>query len=233
PVVLAKDVATLDVLSDGRFELGLGAGWRRLDYEQAGIPYDATAVRLDRLEEAIGVLKALFATGPVDHVGRFYTVSDLDGTPKPVQQPHPPILVGGGGERVLSLAARVADIVSLAARARPDGPDWSSVTAMATADQIDWIRQAAGDQFDRLELNVMVYALAVTDDRQAAARQTAARWGLSEEEVLASPHALIGTVGQIGEDLLRYRERYGISYLIVPGIFAEAFAPVVARLAGR
>jgi probable F420-dependent oxidoreductase len=235
PVILARDAATLDLLSDGRLEFGLGAGWRPSDFEQTGIPFDRAPERFERLEEALQVIKGIFTEEPFSFAGRYYTVTELVGLPKPVQQPRPPILVGGGGKRILSLAAREADIVSLAARARPkdDAQDWESITDAATTDQIDWIRQAAGDRFNRLEINVMIYGLNVTDDGEAAVRQSAGRFGLPEEEVRASPHVLIGSVDTISEDLRRSRERYGISYVIVPEIFAPAFAPVVARLSGK
>jgi probable F420-dependent oxidoreductase len=231
PVLLAKDIATLDVLTVGQFELGLGAGWRQREYEQAGITYDPASVRLSRLEEALRVLKELFADEPATFSGNSYAVSDLAGAPKPAQQAHPPILVGGGGRRVLSIAAREADIVGLSVRTRPDGQDWSTVTAAATAQKLDWIHRAAGDRFDELELNIMVYAPIVTDDRLQVARQMVARYELTEDEVLGSPHFLIGSMEQIGEDLQRHRERHGISYFVVPEVFSEAFAPVVARLA--
>ena len=234
PVLLAKDVATLDLLSGGRFELGLGAGWKRDEFERAGIPFDPAPVRLDRLEESVHVLKGLFADGPVSYAGRYYTVSGLDGSPKPTQRPHPPLLVGGGGKRILSIAARDADIVSIGVRTRPDGDhDWRSATEEAVATKVAWIREAAGDRFPGLELNVMIYGLAVTGDRRGAARRTADhRPGLTEDEVLDSPHFLIGSVDQIGDDLRRRRERHGISYVIVPEAFVDAVAPVVERLAG-
>lgn len=132
----------------------------------------------------------------------------------------------------MSVAAREADIVGLSVRTRPDGQDWSTASGEATARKLDWIRQAAGDRFDELELNAMVYASIVTDDRPRAVRQTAARFELTEEDLLGSPYFLIGSVEQIEEDLRRQREQHGISYFVVPEVFYEAFAPVVARLAG-
>jgi probable F420-dependent oxidoreductase len=237
PVTLARDVATLDALSDGRVELGLGAGFRKPEYEQAGIPYDSAAVRLHRLEEALQVLSGLFADGAFSFAGEFYTVNGLDGQPKPVQRPRPPILLGGGGRRVLSLAAREADIVSLIPSSRPEGirtqsADWTTATEAATRQKLEWIRSAAGDRFAQLELNAMVYAVNVTDDRRPAVAQAADRFGLSAEEVLASPHALIGTADQIADDLRQRREDFGITYIAVPEYFADAFAPVVTLLAG-
>ena len=237
PVLLAKDVATLDLLSGGRVELGIGAGWQRREYDQAGIPFDPAPTRIARLDEALRLLKSLFADGLTTFRGAHYTVTDLDGAPKPVQRPHPPLLVGGSGERILSLAAREADIVGVIPRPRPDGSgeqaaDWRTATEAATRQRLEWVHRAAGDRFAALELNVMVYAVVVTDDRRAAAQQLAGRFGLSEEEVIASPYFLVGSVGQMLDDLRRRREELGISYVTVPEFFMEAFAPVAERLGG-
>ena len=237
PVLLAKDIATLDVLSGGRFELGLGAGWRQREYEQAGIPYDSAPVRINRLAEALHVLTGLFADATFAFTGEFYTVAGLDGQPKPAQQPHPPILVGGGGKRILSLAARATNIVSIIPRARPEGSgqqsaDWSTATEAATRQKLDWIREAAGDRFDALGLNAMVYAVMVADDRRAAASQLAGRFDLTQEDVIASPNILVGSIEQMVDDLQVRREAFGISYITVPEYFMEALAPVVERLAG-
>jgi len=237
PVTLARDVATLDALSDGRVELGLGAGFRESEYEQAGVPYDSASVRQCRLEEALQVLSGLFADGETSFTGEFYTVNRLDGQPKPVQRPRSPILLGGGGRQALSLAARKADIVSLIPRSRAEGrgtqsADWTTATKAATRQKLEWIREAAGDRLAQLELNAMVYAVNVTDDRASAAAQAAGRFGLSAEDVLASPHALIGTAEEIADDLRQRREDFGITYIAVPEYFADAFAPVVTLLAG-
>lgn len=235
PVVLAKEAATLDVLSDGRLELGIGAGWMTTDYEQAGIPLDPAGVRIERLAEALAVLKGLFADGPVDFAGEHYRLAGLEGTPKPVQRPHPPILIGGGGKRILTLAAQQADIVGLNfnlhggridATVGPDG------TAEHTAEKIGWIRDAAGDRFDDLELQVRIHLAVVTDDRIGLAEQLAPGFGLTPEAALASPHALAGTVEQIIDDLVEQRERFGISYIGISAASIDDMAPVVARLAG-
>jgi probable F420-dependent oxidoreductase len=237
PVTLARDVATLDALSAGRVELGLGAGFRKSEYEQSGLAYDPPAVRLRRLEEALRVLCGLFADGAFDFAGEFYRVTKLDGQPKPAQRPRPPILIGGGSRQILSLAAREADVVSLIPKSRPEGSgqqsaDWGTATEAATLQKLEWVKDAAGDRFAGLELNVMVYMVQVSDDRRSAASQAAGRFGLSEEEVMASPHALIGSPAQIADDLRLRRERFGISYVVVPEMFADPFAPVVAQLAG-
>lgn len=235
PVVLAKEAATLDLLSDGRLDLGLGAGWMTSDYEQAGIPLDPAGTRIDRLAEAVTILKGLFADGPVDFRGEHYEVRGLEGTPKPVQRPHPPILIGGGGRRILSLAAREADIVGLNfnlhggridASVGPDG------TAEHTAEKIGWIRDAAGDRFDDLELQVRIHLAMVTDDRVGLAEQLAPALGLTPEAGLASPHSLAGTVEQIVDDLVEQRERFGISSIGISMSAMDEMAPVVARLAG-
>lgn len=236
PVLLAKEAATLDVLSGGRLELGIGAGWMTTDYEQAGIPLDPAGVRIDRLAEALTVLKGLFADGPVDFAGEHYRLAGLEGTPKPVQRPHPPILIGGGGKRILTLAAQQADIVGLNfnlhggridASVGPDG------TAEHTAEKIGWIRDAAGDRFDDLELNAWVAAANYTDDPPGFADQLAPLFGAPDgPSLLSSPMTLIGNVDSLTEELNRRRDRWGYSYIVVPGDEARAFAPLVAALTG-
>src|SRR5215218_470649 len=181
PVVLAKECATLDVLSGGRLELGLGAGWMTSDYDQSGIPMDPPRVRVDRFEEGIRVLKNAFADGPRDFAGTHYTVTGYDGLPKPVQQPHPPLLIGGGMRRVLSIAAREADIVGInpsIPSGRADAEAARSGAADRTDEKVAWIRDAAGDRFDDLELNMLVFAVVVTDDRVATIEAMAPLFGL-------------------------------------------------------
>lgn len=236
PVVLAKEAATLDLLSDGRLELGIGAGWMTTDYEQAGIPLDPPGTRIERLGEALTVIKGLFADGPVDFTGDHYEIRGLEGTPRPVQRPGPPLLLGGGGRRMLTLAGREADIVGLNfnlhggridASVGPDG------TAEHTAEKIGWIRDAAGDRFDDLELQVRIHLAVITDDRLGLAEQLGPGFGLSPEAALASPHSLAGTVEQIVDELVEQRERFGISYIGLSMSAIDDMAPVVARLAGR
>lgn len=237
PVVLAKEAATLDLLSDGRLEFGIGAGWQRTDYEASGIPYDPAGTRLDRFEEALRVVKGLWGEGALSFDGDHYTIDDLDGFPKPLQDPHPPVLVGGGGRRVLSIAGREADIVGLNAnlRAGEISPDAAkTATDAATREKLDWIRAAAGERFDDLELNVLVFMTTITDDRDSMIEAMAPAFEITPAEAKAVPHVLVGTVEQIVDDLQERRERFGISYVTIQGggDVMEQFAPVVERLAG-
>jgi len=235
PAVMAKEAATLDVLSDGRFELGLGAGWMTSDYEHAGIDFDPAPVRIARLEEAIGVVKGLFSEGPCHFAGEHYRIDGLSGSPKPVQAPHPPIVIGGGGRKVLELAGRHADVVGLNPKLpngvidASAGPD---ATEAATERKIGWIRAAAGDRFDAIELQARVHLIVVTDDRKGTADLLAEGFGLSPDEALRSPHALCGTVDEIADDLIERRDRFGISAVGIALSDLDAMEPVIARLAG-
>ncbi len=234
PLILAKEAATLDLLSGGRLELGIGAGWMLTDYEQSGIPYDSPGTRISRLREAVTIIKGLFGEGRVSFSGKHYTVN-AEGTPKPVQKPHPPILIGGGGRRVLSLAAREADIVGVnfeLREGRVSREAMVSGTAEATAEKIRWIREAAGARFDDIELNVTVFAGIVTDDREKMAERLAPGFGTTPEGILEAPHALVGNADQIVEELQKRRKKFGFSYIVFSGNSWEPMAPVIKRLAG-
>jgi probable F420-dependent oxidoreductase len=237
PVVLAREAATLDLLSDGRLELGIGAGWMTVDYEKAGIPLDPPRVRIKRLEESITVLKGLFAPGPFSFTGEHYTVIELDGMPKPVQQPHPPFIIGGGGPKILGVAAREAEIVGINALLRAgDGTAPESVhslTPAATDQKVAWLREAAGARFDDLELQTLVGFVLSTDDRAPIGQGMAAAFGVEPEDALAAPVTLVGTQDQMVEALEARRDRWQISYHVIPAESLELFAPVVARLAGK
>ncbi|RPI07459.1 MAG: TIGR03621 family F420-dependent LLM class oxidoreductase [Actinobacteria bacterium] len=234
PVVLAKELATMDLLSDGRVEVGIGAGWERADYDWAGIPYDPPGVRVDRLEEGLAIIKGLFGPGPFSFTGQHYTVSGLDGLPKPVQE-HVPLLVGGGGKRVLSIAAREADIVGINASlaAGAIGPEaLASMTPDAVDEKVAIVKLAAGPRFADLEMNIRSFIVSVTDDREGLAARLASGFGMTPKAALETPFALAGTVEQIVETLQERRERWGFSYIIVGSGDVEPFAPVVAALAG-
>ena len=234
PAVLAKEAATIDVLSGGRFELGLGGGWLRAEYDQTGIPFEAPGTRIERLEEAVTIIKGLLAGERVTFAGRHYTIADLEGRPTPVQRPHPPIAIGGGGRRTLTLAAREASIVGLVPRARRDGSglDMTDLSDAATREKLEWVRSAAGDRFDSLEIHALIQAVAVADRRTAAADDLASRFKVARDVVLETPYVLLGTIKEMCESLRQRRERYGISYLTVFERDMEVFAPVVERLAG-
>jgi probable F420-dependent oxidoreductase len=250
PVMLAQEVATLDLLSEGRFELGIGTGWWRTDYDSLGIVFEPPGVRVSRLEEAVPLIKRLFQSDLVTVSGTYYQVQGAQISPKPAQRPYPPIFIGGGGKRILSFAAREADIVSLDPIGTPAGTkDLAPISAEAMNQQIGWVREAAAARFDSLVLHTLVYVVIVTEDRRQAAEQVVqflsslpptfmSNTGRSVAEVLASPRFLIGTVAQITEELLACRERYGLSYITVvdlPGMPSniDALSPIVAQLAGK
>ena len=236
PVVLAKELATLDLLSQGRLELGLGAGWMISDYEQAGMAYDSPGVRIDRMVEGLEIIRRCFGVGAFDFVGQHYTITGYEGHPKPVQQPAPPVLIGGGGRRMLGIAARHADIVGINANMRAGvvGPDaFDSMTAEAVDDKVTWVRQQAGDRVDQIEWNIRAFMVNVTERPAAVVDTLANALSVPTSHIEQSPFALIGPVDAIVDALVERRERWGLSYVIVGADEAEAFAPVVARLAGR
>ncbi len=216
PVIMAKEAATLDVLSNGRFELGLGAGWAKAEYQQAGISFDAAGTRVSRLEEAVHVVKGLFACEPLTFTGAYYTIDQLDGFPKPIQQPHPPILIGASGKRMLALAAREANIIGILTGDYSTGvqiDDPLKRSPQMLIEKIRWIRKAAGDRFDQIELNLVIAPI-LTPDRKQGAEQCARQHGwdaIRPEDVLGMPSIFIGSVEQITEQMEERRERYGLS----------------------
>lgn len=239
PAVLAQDLASLDVLSEGRLDVALGAGWNEPEYRAIGIPFEPVGTRVSRLTEAVTVLKGCFGPGPFSFSGEHYTITEYDAGPKPVQQPHPPFLVGGGGRRTLQLAAREANIVGLAPRILAgQRPDPYSLTWAATEEKIGWVREAAGARFADLELNIYpsTWPATVTDDLRGEARRVIERLRertgveLSERDVIDAPHLFIGSVNRLVEKFTELRERLGISSFMVGGI--DDLAPVVERLAG-
>ncbi len=234
PALLAKEAATVDVLTDGRFELGLGAGWMLSDYQQSGIRFDPPAVRLRRFRETIHILKGLFADDPLTFHGQEYTIEGLNGLPKPVQKPHMPIVAGAGGPAMLRLAAQECDVISVLMQSLPGGGlNWPNATPAAFDDKLQIIRQAAGARFADVEINILMQKTVVTTDRRAAAEQWGAAWEVSAEAVLDSPLALIGPVDRLVDELEARRERWNASYICVFAESVDAFAPVVARLSGK
>ncbi|HEY7124325.1 MAG TPA: TIGR03621 family F420-dependent LLM class oxidoreductase [Ktedonobacterales bacterium] len=235
PAMLAKEVATLDLLSGGRFEFGIGAGWHPPEYEQAGLPFDSAGVRISRLEEALAIIKQFFTQDAVTFSGAHYRVTNLYAAPKPAQRPYPPIFIGGGGKRLLTLAGREADIIGLHFKVSADGTvSPSEHTEAVLAQKVEWVRQAAGERFEAIEFNLLV-GVGIAENRQKAAEQRVRERGLAvtAEQVLASSYLLLGSVEEIVERLHYLRERYGVSYFVVGTEYMEALAPVVARLAGK
>jgi probable F420-dependent oxidoreductase len=239
PVVLAKELATLDLLSEGRLQVGMGAGWLRSDYDLWGIPIDPPGTRVSRLAESLSILKGLWSGEPFSFRGQHYTIDAPAGVARALRQPHPPLLVGAGGRRMLELAAREADIIGITFNQRAG--EFDAVTIMADAGnadegihdrRVEWIHAAAGDRFDSIELAVFAL-ITVTDQRDAALAAAAAAQGVSAEWLADAPQFSFGTIDEIVDDLQRKRDRYGISYLMTPGESFDAVTPLVERLAGR
>ncbi len=236
PVVLAKETATLDLLSNGRLEVGLGAGWVRVEYDGLGIAMAGPAERIAKVGEYVAMLRAHWAGEQLDIDTPNTHASGFAGRPLPAQRPGPPIMIGGGAPKILGLAGRVADIVSINfnnASGRLGGASVASSGADETAEKVGWIREAAGDRFDAIELEIGGYFVAVGDHAAASLDAMSARFGVSPAAFATHPHALIGSVEQVCETLLERRERYGISYVTVAQRHVDEFAPVVAALAGR
>ena len=237
PLLTAREAATLDVLSDGRLELGIGAGHMQSEYAQMGLAFDAGATRVERLAEAVVIVKRLLEGEAVSFAGRHYRVTAHTLHPRPIQRPRPPLFIGGNAPRLLAVAAREADIVGLTGIAFRRGgaqPDVSDFRAAAVDERVRLLRETAAGRFEQLELNALVQRVIVTDDRHKAAQELTARWPhLTADDLLASPYVLLGTVDQLVDNLRARRDRWGISYVMTHEPFMDALAPVVARLAGR
>jgi probable F420-dependent oxidoreductase len=220
PVLLAREAATLDVLSEGRFELGLGAGVGPSEFQQLGVPFANAGTRVGHLEETLQMMKQLFTEEMVNFSGKYYTITEMKGYPRPLQKPHMPILVAGAGERMLKLAAREADIVAIGSRITRQGMD---ATDASLEQKIAWIKEAARERFSDLELSQTVYDLMITDSGTDLSSQAGGppipKRPLQTEQAVAH--------------LLEQRDRYGFSYLQVYEGQVENFASVVARLAGK
>ena len=235
PVVLAKSLSTIDLLSDGRLEAGLGAGWITSEYEAMGIPMDRAGVRIDRLVEYVALTKAFFAGADLDQQGAHVSVRDMAAIPAAVQEGGPKIMIGGGSPRVLRTAGELADIVSINfdnSAGKIGAHGIGSGSPAGTADKVGWIQEGAGDRFDDVELEIGAYFTTVTDDGAGTREKMGAAFGMSGEQLAAYPHALVGSVDEICETLQQRREDYGISYITVGAATMADFAPVVERLAG-
>ena len=233
PVVLAREVAALDVLSDGRFELGLGAGWLGRDYERLGLSFDPPAVRVQRLEESVEIVTRALAGESVSFSGTHYKVSDFEVRPQPVQNPVP-LMLGAGGRRMLRLAAERANIVGILPVAKPDGSGFieEEQGEVAFVRKIELLRATAGDRFGEIELNLLIQAVEIADDERAAAEKLAAEWEEPVDPILDMPFVLLGPVPAIVDKVLRLRDELGFSYLTLFEKDFERFAPVPAELRG-
>jgi len=236
PVVLAKELTTIDQLSGGRLEVGVGAGWFTADYETLGMTMERAGVRIERVEEAVEVFKLACAGERFSFEGDHYQITEYENFPPSVQRPHPPIMIGGGGPRVLSLAARVADVVGLNFNLHlgtMDRNDGSTGTRQATRRKVELIREAAPERFDRIELCMAVSNVAPAEEVDAVVNELAVSQQLSPQEVRDCPHFLLGDEGSIVEQIERLREEFGVSYIAVPREAVRTMEPVVRRLAGR
>lgn len=240
PAVLAKELATLDVLSGGRVEVGIGAAWKQEEFEQAGIPFDKASVRIERLEEYAIVLKGLFGNDPFRFRGKHFTVDDLDGSPKPLQRPRPPIMIGGGGPKLLAMAARQADIIQVLPSATQGGRH--PFTQAAFQEKVDVIHGAAADRMDDVELGTILINVTITDDPDRALDElvlglTSAGGddpdsrSISKEDLARSPLVAVGTLEQVCDKLLQVRDTLGFTYFVSPvGARPELLGPVIERL---
>jgi len=236
PVVLAKELATLDLLSDGRLEIGIGAGWMATDYVQSGIQYDRPGVRIDRFLEGLEIIKRAMLGEKFSFSGQHYTITDYVATPLPVQRPCPPILIGGGGKRVLKLAADLADIVGINPSLKDgvvNAETISEMSAEAVTEKVDLVKKTAALRMSQVELNIRTFLVSICDSAKEAIEGTANMFKVAPELVANSPFALMGPPAKIAEDLLARRDRWGFSYIIVGGEDVENFAPVIKILAGK
>jgi probable F420-dependent oxidoreductase len=235
PVVLAKELATIDLLSDGRLDIGLGAGWMISDYEEAGMPYDSPKVRIDRFIEGVAVIRGAMAEGAFSFSGDHYTITNYNGQPKPIQA-RPPLLIGGGGKRVLSYAAREADIIGIngTLTAGVVGPEaLSTMTAESVDEKVAIVAAAGAHRINDIEMNIRTFFVKVTNDRAKTVEGISSMFGVPKDMIDASPFALIGSVEECIEQLLERRERWGLSYTIVGAENIDECAPIVAALRGK
>jgi probable F420-dependent oxidoreductase len=235
PLLVAREAATLDVLSNGRLELGIGAGWLTTDYEQLGIPYDRPGVRVERMMEALTLIRDLLGGERVNHSGPHYRITNATCFPRPVQKPRPPIVVGGGSRRLLTFAGQLADVVNvhtnLGAEHVVGDQSRADISTEAARRRFGWVREGAGSRVQQVELGLRIFASSVTDRPEAAAAELGRRWQLSAAQLLESPYALVGSVDHIAEGLLKRRQEFGATYFTWNEPEMEKMAPIVGRLA--
>lgn len=241
PLLLARQAMTLDVLSNGRFEMGLGAGWMQSEYEQMALPFDLPGVRIKRMEESLHIMKEYWVGSPLHISGKYYAVNDVHASLRSIQYPCPPLLIGGSGKRLLTLAAQHASIVGFAPKVGAvaieahmnDTLVGTDMLKEAVVQKMEWVHAAAGERINDLELNIVVLEVVPTSERQKEAEKLAARFGLSCKQILMSPYFLIGSVEEMCEDLLLRRENFGFSYIVIWEEYLDLFAPIVSLLAGK
>jgi probable F420-dependent oxidoreductase len=245
PATLAKEAATLDLLSDGRLELGLGAGWVKPEYQAMGIRFDPPEVRVARLAEVVELMRQQFSGEQINVKGEYVNVTDYAGVPRPVQRPGPPITIGGGSKRILTLAGKAADVVSVNWTWRSGNIDPAAMASSSASEvekKLRWAKAAAEEagRWDDIEIEVGTPFLFITDNGHRVAEKLSPKLGIPPEEVPDYPYALIGSVDHICEQLEARREHYGISYVtVLITKFAEdasdyeQFASVVQRLNGK
>ena len=233
PAVLAQELATVDAMTDGRLEVGIGAGWNRPEFEAAGIPFDPPADRVRRMRATFRMLRQALSEGRIDHeADAAYPAIHQADLPTSVQRPHPPFMIGGGGPKLLSFAAREAEIIGIDPRSLPDGGgDSTDITAAAVDRKVGWIREAAADRWEQLEISIIVWEVD-PEFRTRTGPPPPRRHGISEEELPMSPHFLVGDTEEMVETVLARRERWGISYVTLPAEGLATCEPVIARLAG-
>jgi probable F420-dependent oxidoreductase len=235
PVILAKEAATLDVVTGGRFELGMGAGWMSTDYDRSGIPMEPAAVRIAKLAESLTIMKSMWQTGRATFEGEYYTVTDAPSTPEPVTPGGPPLVIGGGGKRILTLAGQEANIISVvpSLAAGVIGPEMAAGAVVEKyAERVSWARAAAGDRAGDLELQCWTALVQVVPNAAELFEKFAPGFGLTPDQLRAAPLALMGTVEEIIDTLQKRREEFGFSYIVVHEAEMHALAPVIAALAG-
>jgi len=236
PALAAMEAATLDVLSEGRFEVGIGAGGSLPpEYEWTGIAFDSASVRVQRLEESIRILKGLAGDDQFSFSGTYFSLKDYQANPKPIQKPYPPLLIAGGGKRMLSLAAREADIVAILPRMLPGNAGFAEdeTSLEAFASKVEFIKGVAGDRFAELEFNLLIQMVKVTDDRNGAIDRLKQEHEISDDDWFDSPMVFVGSVDEVVDRIREVRERTGVSYFVVFEPVMEAFSPIVAALAGQ
>ena len=236
PLLVAREAATLDWLSNGRLELGIGAGWLTTDYEQLGIAYDRPGVRVERMMEALMLIRDLLSGERVNHSGPHYRLTNASCFPRPVQRPHPPLVVGGGSQRLLTFAGQLADVINvhtnLGAEQVVGDQSRADISSEAARRRFDWVREGAGSRLHQIELGLRIFAASVTNRPDAAAEELGRRWRLSAAELLESPYALVGSLDHITEGLLKRRQEFGATYFTWNEPEMEKMAPIVERLAG-